>query len=164
MRFRRDPLQGTTGNVDLRCRVGGERSRRRPADVRVGNGKLRLRRGWRRPPVRRCEHAGGRGRQLAVAERLRQRRLSSWTGAKGYFGGSYGTTTRSYGIPVVEGGHPADRRRGSTASRCAAARSDLTGAFDSFRATLTVRRYKHEELEGEEVGTAFKNDTDRSAS
>ena len=35
----------------------------------------------------------------------------------------------------------------------------LTGALDSYRATLSVRRYKHEELEGAEVGTAFKNNT-----
>jgi iron complex outermembrane receptor protein len=36
----------------------------------------------------------------------------------------------------------------------------LTGALDSYRATLTVRRYEHDELEGGEVGTAFKNDTE----
>jgi iron complex outermembrane receptor protein len=35
----------------------------------------------------------------------------------------------------------------------------LTGAFEAFRATLAVRRYKHDELEGEEVGTAFSNNT-----
>ena len=35
----------------------------------------------------------------------------------------------------------------------------LTGALDSYRATLSVRRYKHDELEGDEVGTAFKNNT-----
>jgi iron complex outermembrane receptor protein len=35
----------------------------------------------------------------------------------------------------------------------------LGGVFDSFRATLAVRRYKHDELEGDEVGTAFRNNT-----
>ncbi len=35
----------------------------------------------------------------------------------------------------------------------------LTGAFEAFRATVAVRRYQHDELEGEEVGTNFKNDT-----
>ena len=35
----------------------------------------------------------------------------------------------------------------------------LTGALDSYRATLAVRRYKHDELEGDEVGTAFMNNT-----
>jgi iron complex outermembrane receptor protein len=36
----------------------------------------------------------------------------------------------------------------------------LAGAIDSYRATLAIRRYKHDELEGEEVGTAFTNDTE----
>ncbi len=36
---------------------------------------------------------------------------------------------------------------------------NLTGAIESFRATLALRRYKHEELEGSEVGTAFTNNT-----
>src|SRR5258706_2527283 len=31
--------------------------------------------------------------------------------------------------------------------------------FDSFRGSLGVRRYKHEEKAGDEVGTAFRNDT-----
>ena len=35
----------------------------------------------------------------------------------------------------------------------------LGGLFEAFRATLSVRRYEHDELEGEEIGTAFKNDT-----
>jgi iron complex outermembrane receptor protein len=35
----------------------------------------------------------------------------------------------------------------------------LSGAFDSFRATLAHRRYRHDELEGTEVGTAFSNRT-----
>jgi iron complex outermembrane receptor protein len=35
----------------------------------------------------------------------------------------------------------------------------LTGVFDAFRTTLTVRRYRHDELESEEVGTAFRNNT-----
>jgi iron complex outermembrane receptor protein len=35
----------------------------------------------------------------------------------------------------------------------------LGGVFDSFRATFGHRRYKHEELEGAEVGTLFRNDT-----
>ena len=35
----------------------------------------------------------------------------------------------------------------------------MSGAFDSFRATFAIRRYKHDELEGEDVGTAFTNNT-----
>jgi iron complex outermembrane receptor protein len=35
----------------------------------------------------------------------------------------------------------------------------LDSAFDGYRATLSVRRYKHEELVAGEVGTAFTNNT-----
>ena len=35
----------------------------------------------------------------------------------------------------------------------------LAGAFEAFRATVAVRKYQHDELEGEVVGTNFKNDT-----
>ena len=34
-----------------------------------------------------------------------------------------------------------------------------TGPFESFRGSFAIRRYKHDELDGEEVATAFKNDT-----
>jgi iron complex outermembrane receptor protein len=36
---------------------------------------------------------------------------------------------------------------------------NLQGAFDSFRATLAVRRYAHDELAGGTVDTSFMNDT-----
>ncbi len=35
----------------------------------------------------------------------------------------------------------------------------MNGVFDSLRASLAVRRYKHDELVGDEIGTRFKNDT-----
>jgi iron complex outermembrane receptor protein len=35
----------------------------------------------------------------------------------------------------------------------------LTGAFESYRGTLAVRRYKHEELVASEINTAFENNT-----
>jgi iron complex outermembrane receptor protein len=83
---------------------------------------------------------------------------ASWTGTNGYFGGSYGYDDTKYGIPVVEGGIlQLTPRRHSLSLRGGA--QGLTGAFDSFRGTLSQRRYKHDELEGDEVGTAFKNDT-----
>jgi iron complex outermembrane receptor protein len=82
----------------------------------------------------------------------------SWTGSKGYFGGSYGYDDTRYGAPVVEDGlveltprkHAFSLRGGAQA---------LDGAFDAFRGTLSVRRYKHEELLAGETGTAFRNDT-----
>jgi len=82
----------------------------------------------------------------------------SWTGEKGYFGGSYGYDDTKYGIPVVEGGILELTPRRHTFNLRAGAQT-LDGTFDSFRATFGHRRYKHEELEGDEVATLFTNDT-----
>jgi iron complex outermembrane recepter protein len=82
----------------------------------------------------------------------------SWTGEKGYFGGSYGYDDTKYGIPIVEEGQVSlTPRRHSFSLRSGA--ENLTGAFSSFRATLGVRRYRHDELEGDEIGTQFRNNT-----
>jgi iron complex outermembrane receptor protein len=150
------PLQGASGNVIVDVgsaakEAGGA------ADIRVGNGKFAL-------------NVGGGGRHSGDVDTPEGEIVNSqsrsyfssigaaWTGAKGYFGGSYGYDDTKLGIPVVEGGIlQSTPRKHSAVVRAGA--HDLTGAFDSFRATLTARRYKHEELEGDEVGTAFKNDT-----
>ena len=82
----------------------------------------------------------------------------SWTGTKNYLGASYGYDDTKYGIPVVEDGQVSlTPRRHSLSLRGGG--DNLTGVIESFRTTLAVRRYKHEELEGSEVGTAFTNDT-----
>jgi iron complex outermembrane recepter protein len=150
------PQQGTTGNVIVDAgsaakEAGGA------ADLRVGNGTFAL-------------SAGGGGRRSGDVDTPEGEIVNSqsrsgfgniglgWTGAKGYLGGSYGYDDTKLGIPVVEGGILQSTPRKHSAVLRGGAR-DLTGAFDSFRATLTARRYKHEELEGDEVGTAFKNDT-----
>jgi iron complex outermembrane receptor protein len=81
-----------------------------------------------------------------------------WTGTRAYFGGTYGYDDTRYGIPVVEGGIlQLTPRRHSFTLRGGA--QNLAGSFDGFRATMSLRRYKHDELEGDEVGTAFRNDT-----
>ena len=82
----------------------------------------------------------------------------SWTKDTHYVGGSYGYDDQKYGIPVVEGGeleltpqrHEFTVRSGGR---------DLGGLLDSYRATVGARRYRHQELEGAEVGTVFRNDT-----
>ena len=82
----------------------------------------------------------------------------SWTGAKSYFGGSYGYDDTRYGIPVVEGGNvELTPRRHAFSMRAGGA--NLDGAFDSLRATLAVRRYSHDELDGGDVATSFTNNT-----
>ena len=150
------PLRGTDGNVIFDV---GSAAREVGAagDVRVGNGTFAL-------------VAGGGGRHSGDVETPEGEVVNSqsrsgfggvglsWTDARGYLGGSYGYDDTKLGIPVVEGGILQSTPRKHSFSVRAGAH-DLTGAFDGFRATATVRRYKHEELEGQEVGTAFKNDT-----
>jgi iron complex outermembrane recepter protein len=150
------PLEGASGNVTLDLGTAAKEGAG-AADVRVGNGRFVL-------------HAGGGGRRSGDVDTPEgeidnsQSRNGfgtvglSWTGARGYFGGSYGYDDTKYGIPVVEGGIlQLTPRRHSFSLRGGG--QNLNGAFDAFRATLSMRRYKHDELEGEEVGTAFKNDT-----
>ena len=126
-------------------------------DVRAGNGRFAV-------------HAGAGGRRSddvatpdgdLVNSQSRNGFVNfgaAWTGSRGYLGGSYGYEDTKYGIPVVEEGSlQLTPRRHNITFRGSA--QDLPGAFESFRTTLAIRRYKHEELEGEEVGTAFTNDT-----
>ena len=150
------PQQGASGNftvdVGSAAREGGG-----AADVLVGNGTFAL-------------HASGAGRRSSdvdtpAGEVVNSQSRSglgnvglSWTGNRGYFGGSYGYDDTKYGIPVVEDGTlQLTPRRHSFSLRGGA--EGLEGVFDSFRTTLAVRRYRHDELEGTEVGTAFTNNT-----
>jgi iron complex outermembrane receptor protein len=150
------PQQGVTGNftADLGSAAGEGGG---AADVVAGNGRFAL-------------HVSGAGRRSGdvgtpegdVANSQSRSGLGnvglSWTGSRGYFGGSYGYDDTKYGIPVVEGGIlRLTPRRHSFSVRGGA--EGLTGAFDAFRGTFAVRRYQHDELEGTEVGTAFTNNT-----
>jgi iron complex outermembrane receptor protein len=82
----------------------------------------------------------------------------SWTGDRSYAGGSYGYDDVRYGIPFIEGGEIQLTPRRHTFSLRAGG-NGLDGAIESYRVTLGHRRYRHEELEGDEVGTRFSNDT-----
>ena len=127
------------------------------ADLTTGNGNVAL-------------HAGGGGRRSSDMDTPEGKVVNSqsrnmfgtvglsWTGERSYVGGSYGYDDTKYGIPVVEGGilQLTPRRHSFTLRSGAQA---LDGLFDSFRASLGVRRYEHAELEGEDVGTQFTNDT-----
>jgi iron complex outermembrane receptor protein len=150
------PVEGASGNLTMDVGTAAEEAGG-AADVRVGNGRFVL-------------HAGGGGRRSSDVDTPEgevdnsQSRNGfgtvglSWTGARGYFGGSYGYDDTKYGIPVVESGIlQLTPRRHSFSLRGGG--QGFNGAFDAFRATLSVRRYKHDELEGDEVGTAFENDT-----
>ncbi len=150
------PVQVASGNVTLD--LGSAATEAAGAgDLLAGNGTFAL-------------HVGGGGRRSGDVNTPdgeidnSQSRSGfgnvgvSWTRESGYFGGSYGYDDTKYGIPVVEGGIlQLTPRRHSFSLRGGA--QGLSGVFDTFRATLAIRRYQHDELEGEEVGTAFKNDT-----
>jgi iron complex outermembrane receptor protein len=71
---------------------------------------------------------------------------------------SAGYDRSHYGIPFVEEGETSlDPRRKTFDVR--AERRDLSGPFSSLRLTLGVRRYAHDELDGEEIATSFINNT-----
>jgi iron complex outermembrane recepter protein len=86
---------------------------------------------------------------------------ASWTRDRHYAGGSYGFDDSEYGIPIVEEGEIrlTPRRH---AFNVRAGGDGLDAAITSYRATVGVRRYEHEELHGAEVGTSFNNDTEEA--
>jgi iron complex outermembrane receptor protein len=151
------PIKGASGTVTFDL-ASAAKEAAGAADVRVGNGTFAL-------------HAGGGGRRssdvatpLGDLENSRSRNGfgsvgASWTGSRGYFGASYGYDDTRYGVPVIEDGRvQLTPRRHSMSARGGA--QGLSGVLDSFRTTLAVRRYKHDELEGDDVGTTFRNDTE----
>ena len=150
------PEEGVSGNVTFNL-GSAAREAAGAADLRVGNGTVALhvsgggrRSGDMHTPAGPVENSQARNGFGSVG--------LSWTGARGYVGGSYGYDDTQYGIPVVEEGrlqltprrHAVTLRGGS---------ESLEGVFDSVRATLGVRRYQHDELEGDEIGTSFTNHT-----
>lgn len=82
----------------------------------------------------------------------------SWTGQKGYVGGSYGYEDSRYGLPYVEDGLVELTPRRHLVSLRGEAK-DLGGFLSSIRGTFSGRRYRHEEVVAGEVGTSFRNDT-----
>ena len=153
------PVMGATGNltfdVGSAAKEGGA-----AANVRAGNGRFAV-------------HGSGGGR-LSGDVRTPDGDLDnsqsrngfanvggSWTGEKGYFGANYGYDDTKYGIPIVEEGRVSLTPRRHTFGVRGGAQ-DLGGGLDSWRGTFTLRRYKHDELEGSEIGTAFTNDTEEA--
>ena len=82
----------------------------------------------------------------------------SWTGVKRYVGASYGFDGSKYGIPIVE---EADQPEPRASRLYDSGRRHGAGGRDSFvSGDLGIRRYQHDELVGDEVGTHFDNDTE----
>ena len=150
------PQRGAKGTVTFDAASAGTQAGT-AADVHVGNGTLAL-------------HAGGGGRRSSnmdtpegeVANSQSRSAFGNvglaWTGEKGFFGGSYGYDDMKYGVPVIEDGTlQLTPRRHALTFRGGADRLDAP--FESFRVSLAQRHYRHDELVGSEVGTAFHNDT-----
>jgi iron complex outermembrane receptor protein len=103
-----------------------------------------------RTPAREIENTQSRGGFANVG--------LARTWEKGFFGANYGYDDTKYGIPFVEDGQiQLTPRRHMFGLKAAA--NDLGGVVNGFRFSLASRRYRHEELIGDEVGTRFKNDT-----
>jgi iron complex outermembrane recepter protein len=82
----------------------------------------------------------------------------SWTGARAFVGGSYAYDDTRYGVPILEEGDiQLTPRRHQFTMRSAG--EGFGGLFESYRATVGHRRYQHDELEGDEIGTRFRNNT-----
>ena len=152
----RAPVTGASGTVTLDAGSAASEGGG-AADITVGNGQFAL-------------HAGGSGRRsgdvktpLGTIDNTQSRSGfgnvgASWTTGRGYVGASYGYDDTKYGIPIVEEGNIQLTPRRHLFDFRAEAR-ELKGVFSSVRATAAVRRYKHDELEGDEIGTSFTNNT-----
>ncbi len=147
---------GTSGNFTFNGGTNGGAAGG-AGDIHVGNGKFAL-------------HFGGAGNRSGdyktpdgsvdnSQSRMGMGQIGvSRTGEKQYVGVSYGYDNSEYGIPIVEEGMiRLTPKRHAISAR--AGGQNLDGWLQGYRATIGVRKYEHSELEGDEVGTTFKNDT-----
>jgi iron complex outermembrane recepter protein len=150
------PVRAPTGSftVDAAANAGQAAG---AGDVTVGNGTFAL-------------HLSGSGRRSGdyrspdgdVPNSFNRAAFgevgAAYTSDNGYFGGSYAFDKTHYGIPLVEAGETnLDPRRQLFTLR--GEKRNMGGAFDSFRGSFGVRRYKHDELDGDVVATSFENNT-----
>jgi iron complex outermembrane recepter protein len=150
------PVQKPTGSFTLDAgsaakEAGGA------GDVTVGNGRVAL-------------HLSGSGRRSGdfrspegdVPNSFNRAALAevgvAYTAANGFFGGSYAYDRTHYGIPLVEAGQTNLNPRRQIFTIRGESRS-MGGLFDSFRGSFGVRRYRHDELDGDEIATSFTNNT-----
>ena len=150
------PVKGTHGSfstdvASAAAEAGGA------GEVTVGNGKLALtvngsgrRAGDYGTPDGDIPNSYSRGGFVGAG--------LSWTGTDGYLGGSFSYDKTHYGIPFLEDGVTnLDPRRRNLTLR--GERRNLKGLFDTVRGSFGLRRYNHDELDGEEIATSFTNNT-----
>ena len=83
---------------------------------------------------------------------------ASYTSARGYFGASYAYDRTHYGIPFVEEGDTnLNPRRQNVTVR--GETRNMNGIFDGIRGSFGIRRYRHDEIDGDVVATSFVNNT-----
>lgn len=150
------PVQSPTGSFTLDA-GSGAKDAGGAGDVTVGNGRVAL-------------HLSGSGRRSGdfrspegdVPNSFNRAALAevgvAYTAANGFFGGSYAYDRTHYGIPIVEAGETNLNPRRQIFTIRGEARN-MGGLFDSFRGSFGVRRYRHDERDGEEVATSFTNNT-----
>lgn len=151
------PIEGTHGAIvaDLGSAASAAGA---AVDLRWGNGRWAM-------------HAGGSGARSGDVDTPEGTIANSqsrsgfgnigaaWTGARGFFGASYGYDNTRYGLPFVEEGQVELTPRRQIVGAKAGA-SQLKGAIEGFRANFASRRYQHDEIVAGEIGTRFRNDTD----
>jgi iron complex outermembrane receptor protein len=150
------PVRTPTGEVTLDAGTGAKEGGA-AGDVTVGNGKVAL-------------HLGGSGRRSGdfrspegdIPNSFNRAGLAQvgvgYTSDNGYFGGSFAYDRTHYGIPLVEEGETNLNPRRKAFTLRGEARN-MGGIFDSFRGSFGVRRYNHDELDGDVVATSFTNNT-----
>lgn len=153
------PTKKTTtvgGNANLDFGTNGGEANG-SADVHMGNGTVAFHFGG----------GGGRSGEFATPEGDVENSQSrtgfaslggSWTGERSYAGGSYAYDDSKYGVPLVEDGETRlTPRRHAVTLRAGA--QGLDGLVSSYRATFGVKRYTHNELDGNTIATTFNNNT-----
>ncbi len=150
------PVRAATGSFTLDAGSGAKEGGA-AGDVTVGNGKI-------------AAHFSGSGRRSGdyrspdgdVPNSFNRAAFAegglAYTSDTGYLGGSYAYDSTHYGIPLVEEGttNLTPRRQIFTVR---GEKRNVGGFFDSFRGSFGVRRYKHDERDGDEVATSFTNNT-----
>jgi iron complex outermembrane receptor protein len=150
------PVKTPIGSMTLDAGTGAKEGGA-AGDVTVGNGSVAL-------------HLSGSGRRAGdfrspdgdIPNSFNRAGVAQvgvgYTSDNGYFGGSFAYDRTHYGIPLVEEGETNLNPRRKIFNLRGEARN-LSGIFDSFRASFGVRRYNHDELDGDVVATSFTNNT-----
>lgn len=149
------PVSAATGNaqVDLATNAGQASV---AGDLSLGNGRWAMnlgasarRAGDYETPEGTVENTQSRGTFANVGV--------SRTSRDGYLGASVQMDDTRYGVPVIEEGNiTLTPRRQVYALR--GERRNMDGFLTSARGSVAYHRYRHEELEGDAVGTEFRND------